>query len=239
MKLMLVPQAEPELSFEDLVLPLYDELLIFARKLCNKNLSRARDVVQTSMLKAFQAWDNFAPHPGIEPHHAVRGWLYRIVANTFAKDHHRNSVRTRAETSESRAAEIIERAHGYDDTRSDLRGCVDSPVGDEVRAALDMLSTDHRAVIELFYLRDMSCGEIALELGIPKNTVFTRLARAKVALAGVLADYARSEYGFSRDAGEDEASDGPGEDSAETALRPLADAESVDGIVALLDQRAL
>jgi RNA polymerase sigma-70 factor (ECF subfamily) len=69
----------------------------------------------------------------------------------------------------------------------------DQQVGAVLRRALDELSADHRAVIELTYYHDMGYREIAEIMGCPVDTVKTRMFHArrhlKRMLAGRLADW--------------------------------------------------
>ena len=58
--------------------------------------------------------------------------------------------------------------------------------------ALRTLSPEHRAVIELAYLRGMSCREIAAVLGCPADTVKTRMFHARRRLKALLARFAES-----------------------------------------------
>lgn len=63
-----------------------------------------------------------------------------------------------------------------------LRGRLQQAVGE--------LSVDHRAVIDLCYLQDMSHGEIAQIVGCPSETVKTRLFYARRRLRTLLEDLA-------------------------------------------------
>lgn len=220
-----VCNPEPRYSFEELALPLYNELICFARKLALNDVERAADIVQDSLVKALRAWPRFECEEGLDLAKQVRGWLYIIVNNTFMKDYHRAKVRHRAAAERQR--EIILGTYGNDGLE-DLRDKVDSPFGDEVRLALSFLSNDHRAVIEAFYVRGLGCDAIAVELGIPKNTVFTRLDRARKALVLNLAGYANN-LGFGLG----------GEDLAEPTETVQTDSESVDGVVAFDDSEPL
>ena len=78
-------------EFEKRCVPYRGELMEFARRLCAGDVSRAEDVLQDSMMKAMEAWDRFTPEG--DPDACVRGWLYRIVNNTYIKDYHHRAVR--------------------------------------------------------------------------------------------------------------------------------------------------
>ena len=58
-----------------------------------------------------------------------------------------------------------------------------------VHAAVEQLSPEHKDVVRLFYRDEMPVEEIGRLLGLPKGTVVSRLARARAALRGALADY--------------------------------------------------
>lgn len=64
-----------------------------------------------------------------------------------------------------------------------------------LRTALDHLPLDQRIVLELAYWEDMKGPEIGIALGIPANTVRSRLARARVALRDAIATVAADESG--------------------------------------------
>lgn len=251
--------CESSYSFEDLCLPLRDELVVFARKLTHGDRQRAEDVVQEALLKAFQGWHNFAPDihsPGSDPSFVARGYLFRNVANTFVKEWHRKRIRTKAQ--QQRAVDILVATYGdrstheqalnlgfkptvftADGTRSASIGRggtglretpVDSAFGDEVVQALAQLSADHREVIELYYVEQIGCDEMAEVLGIPKNTVFTRLDRARRSLARALGPYARAEYGLGRR---------ESHESVETTEAVQPQPDTIDRIVRQRDRKTL
>jgi RNA polymerase sigma-70 factor (ECF subfamily) len=57
---------------------------------------------------------------------------------------------------------------------------------ENVRTALETLSTDHREVVFLTFYEGLSYGEIAQLLDIPEGTVKSRMFHAKKRLAEVL-----------------------------------------------------
>jgi RNA polymerase sigma-70 factor (ECF subfamily) len=223
---------ENEYSFDDLCVPLYDEMLRFAIRLSGGDQARASDVIQDSYAKACAAWPRWRPDG--DPHSFARAWLYRVVANTYMKQY-RRAVNAGRRAHESRE-EVMLATYGQAQ-EPDLRDNVDSPFGDEVEVALAQLSTEHRTVIEAFYIREIGCTQLAKELGIPKNTVFTRLGRARLALQRLLADFAEQEYGYQR---RRRARKSPARvDLVEATQNPQPDAYSIEGIMGHDDDAAL
>ena len=58
--------------------------------------------------------------------------------------------------------------------------------GARVRAALDQLSREQAATVALFYLAEMSVGEVAMAMDVPTGTVKTRLMHARTKLRAIL-----------------------------------------------------
>ena len=59
--------------------------------------------------------------------------------------------------------------------------------GAQVRACLTQLSPDHREIVDLVYYHDKTIDEISEIIGVPKNTVKTRMFYARKRLAQLLA----------------------------------------------------
>jgi RNA polymerase sigma-70 factor (ECF subfamily) len=57
----------------------------------------------------------------------------------------------------------------------------------QLRACLSQLSPDHREIIDLVYYHDKTIEEVAEIIGVPKNTVKTRMFYARRRLAQLLA----------------------------------------------------
>lgn len=55
-----------------------------------------------------------------------------------------------------------------------------------MRACIEELSTDHRAIVDLVYYQEQSVSEVAQVLGIPENTVKTRMFYARKKLSELL-----------------------------------------------------
>ncbi|MCA0404540.1 MAG: sigma-70 family RNA polymerase sigma factor [Proteobacteria bacterium] len=61
-----------------------------------------------------------------------------------------------------------------------------SDKGAAIRLCMEKLSPEHREVLDLVYYHDSSVEEVAMIVGIPENTVKTRLFHARKKLAEVL-----------------------------------------------------
>jgi RNA polymerase sigma-70 factor (ECF subfamily) len=59
----------------------------------------------------------------------------------------------------------------------------------QLRACLSQLSPDHREIIDLVYYHDKTIEEVADIVGVPKNTVKTRMFYARRRLAQLLAQH--------------------------------------------------
>jgi len=119
---------------------------------------RAEDIVQETLLKAWQHPD--AVRPGRGP---VRPWLYTVARNIAVDAIRRRSARP-TEVSDAPLALIESSDHEID-------RAVDSWV---MVDALDSLRPDHRDVLIELYYRGRSVAEAAEELGVPAGTVKSR-----------------------------------------------------------------
>ena len=123
--------------------------------------------------------------PGYEQKHAddpsrFDGWLFKIVSNVC-----RTTGRSRAR----RATEPLD-FHGSE-LASDLPGPDErleaKSVAEQVRAALDAVSPEHREVLVLLYLQDRSVAEISEMTGASPSAIKMRLKRGREALKARLA----------------------------------------------------
>ena len=124
----------------------------------------AEDIAQEAFLSALRALPRF------DRSRPLRPWLHRIVVNR-AIDWAR-ARRLRAEVAVDALPEIAA-------PEADL-GL--GPLG----AALGRLSPEHRAVVVMRYLLELTPGEIAVALDLPRGTVNSRLRRGLDALGVVL-----------------------------------------------------
>jgi RNA polymerase sigma-70 factor (ECF subfamily) len=159
-------QAGDETAFAELVERYQPRLRYYLRKMLN-GTPAAEDTEQDVWYDVVRAVPRLK-NPG-----AFRAWLYRI-----ARDRAWRFLRRRPPPQQS-IDEIEIAANGVADefTAEDVA---------RVHAALDQLVPEHRDVVLLKYVEDMSYEEIADVAGCPLGTVRSRLHHAKRALRRAL-----------------------------------------------------
>lgn len=167
---MSAAEARP-VSFEELAVPLFDQLYNFAHWL-TRDRSEAEDLVQETYTKALRGFSSFQLGTNF------RAWMYRILRNTFLtsrtglkatmtvpleQDEESPELPVQRETPE---AMLIERSNWQ-----------------LIQSAIEELPLHSREVLLLCDLEEMSYREISETLSIPVGTVMSRLSRARNALA--------------------------------------------------------
>jgi RNA polymerase sigma-70 factor (ECF subfamily) len=128
----------------------------------------AEDIAQEAFLAALRALPRF------DLRRPLRPWLHRIVVNRAI-----DWSRARALRGEVGAAAAADRAAPEQRPAG---------LGEDVVAALQLLPAEQRAVIVMRYLLDLTPGEIAAALELPRGTVNSRLRRGLDALGGIIED---------------------------------------------------
>lgn len=131
----------------------------------------AEDVAQEALVAAIRSLDRFDRRRPFGP------WLHRIAVNR-AIDHAR-ARSARPESASGRAEDAERLAAPRGDALRD-------PRAENLDAALAALTPEHRAIVAMRYLLELTPGEIAAELGLPRGTVNSRLRRALDQLAARL-----------------------------------------------------
>lgn len=170
---MKVPEArEPAATFEELAMPLFDQLYNFARWLA-QDKAEAEDLVQETYAKALRGFSSFQPGTNF------RAWMYRILRNSFL------SSRTGLKVMVALDGEVGESLVPAESNtpESILIGQADR---DTVQQALADLPVPFREILLLCEVEEMSYHEISETLAIPMGTVMSRLFRARKALREML-----------------------------------------------------
>lgn len=147
------------------------EKLILAHKLIMYRVSRTilsqdedcADAIQEAILKAFQ---NI--HTLREPRY-FKTWLIRILLNECYQLHRKRKNLI----SIDELLEPISQENGYEKI--------------EIEQLLDVLPSEEKQLLKLFYIEDLSIHDLALILDIPENTVKTKLRRAREKMQKTLA----------------------------------------------------
>jgi RNA polymerase sigma-70 factor (ECF subfamily) len=165
----------PKQDFEELI-ERYDTRLFNVMYGMTGDYHRALDLTEEAFVKAMKAYPRFRGDS--DPF----TWLYRIAINVLKKQHRR----------ESRRMELWDR-HLQSDPPVDHDATTPHDVTIErerataVRHAIAELPRSFREAITLRYIDQMTYEEIAAACGCSMGTVKSRIARAKMMLADLLA----------------------------------------------------
>lgn len=168
-----IADRQPE-SFEELAMPLFDQLYNFAHWM-TRNREEAEDLVQETYAKALKGFSSFQPGTNF------RAWMYRILRNTFLTS--RSGLKASAivpfDEEPSSPDLPVER-----DTPETL--LFERSNRELLQSALDELPLHSREVLLLCEVEEMSYQEISEALSIPMGTVMSRLSRARRRLGELL-----------------------------------------------------
>jgi len=154
-------------AFNQRLIEALPDLRRFALFLC-RDADLADDLVQTTVERAVRRRDSF------DPATRLQAWLFRILRNAWI-----DTLRRGRSHGRHVDLDAVPELSGDDgDRATEARLMVRS-----TEAAIDDLPTEQREVIVLVGVEGLSYAEAAEVLGIPKGTVMSRLARARVALA--------------------------------------------------------
>lgn len=147
-------------------------LLGYATRLCGGDRGRAEDVVQETLLRAWQHPEALSPDRG-----PARAWLF-TVAHHLAIDAHRARSARPVEVS----AAPLDHLPTADD---DVDRALDSWL---IADALGTLTGAHREVLLETFYAGRSVAQTATRLGVPEGTVKSRAYYALRALRVALAE---------------------------------------------------
>jgi RNA polymerase sigma-70 factor (ECF subfamily) len=165
--LVLRCQAGDEAAFERLVVEFSPRLRYFLRRVM-KDADRTDDVLQDVWIQVFRGL------PTLADAGAFRPWLYRI-----ARDRAYREFRKRWPP--------IQLPEDLDIViESDCGSDIPSESIEQIHVALARLAQEHREVLVLRFLEDMSYEDIARVTGCPLGTVRSRIHYAKIALHNAL-----------------------------------------------------
>ena len=153
-----------ERNFHEIVAR-YDDMIV---KICfGYALTRAEldDLHQDALINIWQSLPRFRGDS------SVKTWIYRVTLNTCV-----STVRRRRELPESDRLELYNVIDDSDDRRRMVA---------EMHDCISLLTPVDKAIV-LAWLDEFSYDEIAGMVGMPRNTVATRLRRAKEKLKNMI-----------------------------------------------------
>lgn len=169
-------QAGDHGAFAELVRKYQDRVFRFILRLIGAR-DEAMDLTQETFMKAHQAL------PGWRPGAQFSTWLFSIAHNAAL-----DVLRRRQRIEFVSATDLAAGDDGYDTpdpARQPDQRLADRQSIELLERTLQGLPAEHREILLLREIEDMSYGEIAATLGIAEGTVKSRLARARsAALAG-------------------------------------------------------
>jgi RNA polymerase sigma-70 factor (ECF subfamily) len=145
----------------------------FATRLVG-DVAAAEDIVSEAFIEVWRQADRF------EGRSSVSTWIMSIVRFKAL------SVRRRRQDVEldEKLAETV-----ADQSATPEDAVLERDRSAQLRACLTRLSPDHREIIDLVYYHDKTIEEVAEIIGVPKNTVKTRMFYARKRLAQLLTRY--------------------------------------------------
>ena len=132
--------------------------LLRAAQAMTGNRADAEDLVQATLVKAYQSWDRISDQAALDT------YVRRVMSNTHISGWRRRRIEEYPtdELPDSPAADVT--------SESDLH--------DIVQRAVDRLPRQMRAAVMLRYYDDMTEPEVAAVLGVTVGTVKSTVARA-------------------------------------------------------------
>ena len=167
---MSAAEVQP-VSFEELAVPLFDQLYNFAHWL-TRDRSEAEDLVQETYIKALRGFSSFQLGTNF------RAWMYRILRNTFltSRTGLKATMTVPLDLEEGNLELPIER-----ETPEAM--LIERSNRQLIQSAIEELPLHSREVLLLCDLEEMSYRDISETLSIPIGTVMSRLSRARNTLA--------------------------------------------------------
>lgn len=166
-------------AFEPLVREHQKKVYSLALKLL-RDPDDAEDAAQESFIKAFTSLDSFRADSRFSV------WLYRITYNIcldlLRRKKRANEVPLSFEDDEGEETEL----QIPDERTSPEKEYEKAELRSLIREGLDTLSPEHRQILIMREISDMSYSEIAETLSIEEGTVKSRIARARRSLAKYL-----------------------------------------------------
>lgn len=163
-----------ERAFQEIIMRYSDKLCLYLRHLTLAG-DECDDILQEVFVKAYRALSRFDARKRFSP------WVYRIAHNE-AVNYLKKKNRRRLVSWED-IAQSKDELGTAGETETPEEEWIRKESRDGIRLALAALPEKERELVALRYFLEKSYAEIAEILGVPENTVASRLHRAKKKLA--------------------------------------------------------
>ncbi|MGB7599726.1 MAG: sigma-70 family RNA polymerase sigma factor [Candidatus Sulfotelmatobacter sp.] len=157
-------------TFEELAMPLFDQLYNFAQWMTH-NREEAEDLVQETYAKALKGFPSFRIGTNF------RAWMYRILRNTFLTS--RTGLKATMTVPLNLDEDGVEMSVQHDTPETVLLERLNRA---QLQTAIDELPVYFREILLLCEVEGMSYQEISETLSVPIGTVMSRLSRARRSL---------------------------------------------------------
>jgi RNA polymerase sigma-70 factor, ECF subfamily len=161
-------------TFEELAMPLFDQLYNFAHWLA-QNREEAEDLVQETYVKALRGFSSFQQGTNF------RAWMYRILRNTFLTSRTGLKATMTVPLDGDEDGPVAHVA----DTQTPEAILIDRSNQNLLQSVLEELPVHYREILLLCEVEEMSYQEIAETIAVPIGTVMSRLSRARAALRAI------------------------------------------------------
>lgn len=176
-------QEGDTVAFDELITRHREKMHMIAWQIV-RNEEDALDVVQDAFVRAWRS----LPKLKIESTTSFPAWMRRIVTNAAIDLCRRRQARPQVEI-EDQALKIDAASHTTPAAMEAPGTSVDREfLRNRIAAAMEALSPEHRAVIMLKEIEDLSYDEIARTVGCSLGTVMSRLFYARKKLQSLLDD---------------------------------------------------
>jgi RNA polymerase sigma-70 factor (ECF subfamily) len=148
------------------------------------NRADAEDLLQDTMMHAYAGFPSFRQGSNLN------AWLHRILTNTYVSGYRKRQRQpvqcpTEQISDQQLAANA---AHSSTGLRSAEDEALDTLPDTRIKAAMQALPEQFRAVVYYADVQGLQCREIAEIMDIPLGTVMSRLHRGRRQLRSLLAD---------------------------------------------------
>jgi len=167
-------------TFEADITPHRPRLLQHAQGL-TKDTDIAEDLLQEALLRAYERYHLYADGTN------VRAWIMRIMTNLYINGYNK----AKREPSSVSVDVLPDHLFPEDDEADDR--FTESEVSRTVKQALNRLAAPYREAILLVDVNEVSIADASAHLGVPENTIKSRLRRGRRHLQQDLWAYAKRQ----------------------------------------------